>query len=68
MTVLEALKETLKILNGINIPVSYLQQIGVPVSEAVKYIEATINAIEKAPNPKEEEPVFEVISDDDEQQ
>lgn len=55
MTVLEALKQSVDQLNRVNIPISMIQQIGVPVQSAVGLIQASVDALEKgAQQPAEE--------------
>lgn len=54
MTVLEALKQTLDILNGISVPVPQLQSIGMPISRATGMIQATIDALENNSQTREE--------------
>lgn len=48
MTVLEALKQSIAELNQVNVPISMIQQIGVPVQKAVALIQASVDALEKA--------------------
>ena len=56
MTVLEALKESIDKLNQVNVPISMIQQIGLPVQNAMGLIQASVNALEQgALQPPEEE-------------
>lgn len=50
MTVMEALKKSMDILNGVNIPISMTQKIGIPVNDAVSLIQASVTALENAAN------------------
>lgn len=47
MTVKEALKMTVDLLNGISVPVSLVQSIGEPVAAAIGNLTACIAAIEE---------------------
>lgn len=47
MTVLEALKQSVDQLNRVNIPISMIQQIGVPVQNAAGLIQASVDALEQ---------------------
>ncbi len=55
MTVLEALKQAVNILNGLNISVSQVHSIGLPISQAVGLIQASVNALEQNREPEAEE-------------
>lgn len=55
MTVLEALKQAVNILNGLNISVSQVHSIGLPVSQAIGLVQASVNALEQSPKPEAEE-------------
>lgn len=56
MTVIEALGEAKNTLNSINIPVSLLHQVGMPINTAVSLIQASIDAFVKdAEKPEEKE-------------
>ena len=58
MTVIEALKKSVNILNGVNVPISMLQKVGAPVSSAISLIQASVDALERGAmqQPKEEHP------------
>ncbi len=55
MTVLEALKQAVDILEAVNIPVPMIEKIGNPVNNSVNLVKASINALEKAEQKKEPE-------------
>lgn len=58
MTILDALNQTLDVLNGINVPVPQLRTIGMPIEQATELIQATVDAIkrnEQAEQQKKEE-------------
>ena len=48
MTVLEALKLTVDKLEGIQVPIKQMQQIGAPIGEAIAMIQASVSAMEAA--------------------
>lgn len=48
MTVKDVLKDVMDTLNGISIPVSQLDSIGMPVARAINGIKACVDAMEKA--------------------
>ena len=47
MTVFEALHQSVDILGRISVPVSLIQQIGMPIQQAVGLIRASVDALEK---------------------
>jgi len=55
MTVLEALNDAKNVLNHISIPVSMIQQIGVPVQQAINLIQASADALEQNGQEQEQE-------------
>lgn len=55
MTVLEALKQAIDTLNGISVPVPQLQSIGMPISQAISLVQATMDAIDKNTEVHEDE-------------
>lgn len=58
MTVLEALRQSVDTLNRVNIPVALIQQIGMPVQQAIGLIQASLGALERdaMQQPKEDRP------------
>lgn len=48
MTVKDVLKDVMDTLNGISIPVSQIDDIGMPVARAINGIKACVDAMEKA--------------------
>ena len=48
MTVIETLRQSIMILNGINVPIVLIQQIGTPISNAIAMIQASANVLEKS--------------------
>ena len=54
MTVKEALEATVRILNGIEVPVGYMQKIGIPIANAAGNIIECIRAMDEADKKKEE--------------
>ena len=55
MTVTEALKQAVNILNGLNISVSQVHSIGLPASQAIGLIQASVNALEQNREPEAKE-------------
>lgn len=51
----QLVEETIRTLAGINIPVDLVQQIGIPVSNALVYMRVLLNAIRKPAEPEEAE-------------
>lgn len=51
----QLVEEAIRTLAGINIPVDLVQQIGIPVSNALVYMRVLLNAIRKPPEPEEAE-------------
>ena len=51
----QLVEEAIKTLAGINIPVDLVQQIGIPVSNALVYMRVLLNAIRKPAEPEEAE-------------
>lgn len=63
ITVNKALEITINILNGINVPISLMEQIGLPISRAVHNIEQCVEALNRADAEQqktEEEPEIDV--------
>ena len=54
MTILEALQQSINTLNGINVPISLLQQIGAPIMNTVNLLKATVEALENGDQKSEE--------------
>ena len=48
ITIEQAIRMTVNMLNGIQVPVSMAKQIGVPVQNAIENLEACLNALDKA--------------------
>lgn len=55
MTVEQLLGVTVNLLNGINIPAGLIEQIGIPVSRAINYLQLCIDAMRKKPEEADEE-------------
>ena len=53
MTVIEALRKSVEVLNGVNIPISMIEKIGMPVQQATALIQASLTALEQ--NAQEQE-------------
>lgn len=51
----QLVEEAIRTLAGINIPVDLVQQIGIPVSNALVYMRVLLNAIRKPAEPEEAE-------------
>lgn len=66
MTMKDILKDVLKMLNDIKIPMSEIETIGIPVGRAINGIQICVNAIEKAEQEEaqkaqEAQPVIELV-------
>lgn len=55
MTVKDVLTDVNKVLNGINIPISMLESIGMPIARAISGISICINAITEEEQKQETE-------------
>lgn len=62
MTVKDVLNDVIKLLNGINIPVSMVETVGIPVARAINGINLCINAFDEQEKAKqaEQEPEIEI--------
>lgn len=63
MTMKDILKDVLKMLNDIKIPMSEIETIGIPVGRAINGIQICVDAIEKAEQ-EEAQPVIELVPDE----
>ena len=62
-TVKEVLRDVNKLLNEINIPISMVESIGIPVARAINGIQLCLNAFEEQDKARQEdhEPEIEIV-------
>ena len=53
ITAREALQATVEILSDINIPVLLIEQVGIPIAQAIQNLRAIINATDDPEEPEE---------------
>ena len=63
-TVKDILIDVNKLLNGINIPVSMVESIGIPVARAINGIQLCIDAFDMQEKADQKEPEIEIVETD----